>query len=409
MKYKITSKGVQNASINLPASKSISNRALIIQALSLKPSELLNISDCEDTKAIINAFESNSTTIDVGAAGTAMRFLTAYFSIIPGVKTLTGSERMKNRPIKALVDALNSLGGEIEYLEKEGYPPLKIHGHSFKANNIEIAGDISSQYISAILMISPLKFGGMTINIKPPIYSESYINLTIQIMKEFGVNVKRKDNSFIVPYMDYKPIKFLVENDWSAASYWYQIVAISQSAEIELVGLFKDSYQGDSKIVEVFESLGVFTEFIEGGVRLKKGTINLKKMFYDFSNIPDTAQTFVVTCCALNVPFLFFGLKTLRIKETDRIKALRIELIKLGYELIIREEEDIIEWDGQKVAPEKQPIIETYHDHRMAMSFAPLSLIFKDIVIEDPEVVNKSYPSFWDDLKKCGFKIERLD
>ena len=393
------------ASVQLPASKSISNRALILNALSYSPYDIQNLSDCDDTEVMVRALNSDSRAFDLKAAGTAMRFLTAFLSKIVGEWTITGTERMKNRPIKLLVDALNSLGARIEYMEKEGYPPLRIFGSALQGGEISLAGGVSSQYISALLMIAPLMEKGLTLHLEGNIISRPYINLTLQLMEQFGVKATWNGQTIKILPQEYKPIRFTVESDWSAASYWYAIMALSKNAEIELLGLFKNSLQGDAAGAKLFAQLGVGTAFTDRGVMLKYNGNVTKKLIYNFVNEPDLAQTFVVTCVLLNIPFRFTGLQSLKIKETDRIEALKTELRKLGY-LLTDSNDSILEWNGEHCEPEADPIIATYEDHRMAMAFAPAALVLpKGLKVADPEVVTKSYPAYWEDLRKAGFAL----
>ena len=390
------------ASVQLPASKSISNRALILNALSYSPYDIQNLSDCDDTEVMVKALNSDSRDFDIKAAG---RFLTAFLSKIVGEWTITGTERMKNRPIKLLVDALNSLGARIEYIEKEGYPPLRIFGSALQGGEISLAGGVSSQYISALLMIAPLMEKGLTLHLEGNIISRPYINLTLQLMEQFGVKAIWNGQTIKILPQEYKPIRFTVESDWSAASYWYSIMALSKNAEIELLGLFKNSLQGDAAGAKLFAQLGVGTTFTDRGVVLKYNGNAVKKLIYNFVNEPDLAQTFVVTCVLLNIPFRFTGLQSLKIKETDRIEALKTELRKLGY-LLTDSNDSILEWNGERCEPEADPIIATYEDHRMAMAFAPAALVLpKGLKVADPEVVTKSYPAYWEDLRKAGFAL----
>lgn len=392
-------------SVWLPASKSISNRVLILNALSYSSYDIQNLSDSDDTKVMLNALTSNECNFDIGAAGTAMRFLTAFLSKIVGEWTITGTERMKNRPIKLLVDALNSLGARIEYMGKEGFPPLRIFGSALQGGEISLSGNVSSQYISALLMIAPLMENGLTLHLEGKIISTPYIHLTIQLMKQFGADVAWNKQTINVYPQTYKPVPFLVESDWSAASYWYSIMALSKGSEIELIGLNKDSLQGDAAGAKLFTQLGVGSVYTKQGVTLKYNGNSCKKLIYDFVNEPDLAQTFVVLCVLLNIPFRFTGLQSLKIKETDRIEALKRELRKLGY-VLEDSHNSILEWSGERCEAEANPVIATYEDHRMAMAFAPVSLVRPEgIMIAHPEVVSKSYPNFWDDLKTCGFQI----
>lgn len=405
MNYVIKSPASLKATVQLPASKSICNRALILNALSYSPYDIQNLSDCDDTEVLVKALNSNDRDFDIKAAGTAMRFLTAFLSKVVGEWTITGTERMKNRPIKILVDALNALGAKVEYMEKEGYPPLRIFGSALKGGEISLPGGVSSQYISALLMIASLMEEGLTLNLEGNIISKPYIHLTLELMKQFGVEAEWKEQTIRVAPQAYSPIPFTVESDWSAASYWYQMMALSRDAEIELLGLFKNSLQGDAAGAKLFASLGVGTTFTDRGVLLKHNGNVTKKLTYNFVNEPDLAQTFVVTCVLLNIPFRFTGLQSLKIKETDRIEALKTELRKLGY-LLTDSHNSILEWNGERCEPEAHPVIATYEDHRMAMAFAPAALVRREgIEIAEPEVVTKSYPAFWTDLQKAGFCV----
>ncbi|MBQ8530330.1 MAG: 3-phosphoshikimate 1-carboxyvinyltransferase [Parabacteroides sp.] len=405
MKYRITAPALLKASVKLPASKSICNRALILNALSYSPYDIQNLSDCDDTEVMVKALNSNERDFDIKAAGTAMRFLTAFLSKVVGEWTITGTERMKNRPIKILVDALNALGAKVEYMEKEGYPPLRIFGSALQGGEISLAGGVSSQYISALLMIAPLMENGLTLHLEGNIISKPYINLTLQLMAQYAVKAEWNGSTIKVRPQEYNPIPFTVESDWSAASYWYAMMALSRNAEIELLGLFKNSLQGDSAGAKLFAQLGVGTTFTERGVLLRRNGNSVKKLNYNFVNEPDLAQTFVVACVLMNTPFRFTGLQSLKIKETDRIEALKTELRKLGY-LLTDSNDSILEWNGERCEPEEHPVIATYEDHRMAMAFAPAALVRPEgIEIADPEVVSKSYPHFWEDLKAAGYSI----
>lgn len=393
-------------SVQLPASKSICNRALILNALSYSPYEIQNLSDCDDTDVMVKALNSNDSHFDVKAAGTAMRFLTAFLSKVVGEWTITGTERMKNRPIRILVDALNAVGAKIEYLEKEGFPPLRIMGSALQGGEISLDGGVSSQYISALLMIAPLMEKGLTLHLQGKVISKPYIHLTLQLMKQYGVESEWVGSTIKVAPQSYRPLPYTVESDWSAASYWYEMMALSQQAEIELKGLFKESLQGDAAGAKLFAQLGVATDYKVGGVVLRKNGNVCQKLIYDFVNEPDLAQTFVTTCAFMDIPFRFTGLQSLKIKETDRIEALKCELRKLGY-VLTDTNGSILEWNGERCEPEAHPVITTYEDHRMAMAFAPASLVRKEgIEIAHPEVVSKSYPHFWENLESAGFVVE---
>jgi len=389
-----------NISINLPASKSISNRALILNALAYSPYDIQNLSDCDDTQVTMKALDSNDRTFDIGAAGTAMRFLTAFLSKTVGEWVITGSERMKQRPVKLLVDALNSLGARIEYIEKEGFPPLKIVGRALMGGEIRMNGGVSSQYISALMMIAPFMQNGLKIILEGNVISVPYIRMTINMMKEYGVKVNFENNVIEIEPQTYQPIKYKVESDWSAASYWYEILSIAGKGQIFLSGLNQNSYQGDSKVAELFMQLGVKTKYQPEGVLLTTTKNNVLKFEYNFVNQPDLAQTFAVTCCLKNIPFHFNGVESLKIKETNRIVALTNELHKLGY-VLNEPVEGQLAWNGERCEPAKEISIATYEDHRMAMAFAPTAIV-TPITIEHPEVVGKSYPNFWEDFSQLS-------
>lgn len=389
----------------IPSSKSISNRVQIINALSYSFEPIKNLSTCDDSKVMQEVLFSNTNVFDVGHAGTSMRFLTAYLSKILGEWTLTGSDRMKERPISVLVDALNSLGAQISYLEKEGYPPLKILGSNITGKEVELAGDTSSQYISALLLIAPTLESGLRIKLNGKIVSRSYIEMTLNIMKEFGIESEFKGNEIFVDKQAYKVMPYTVEGDWSGASYWYAFMALAPKGKLFLDGLKKNSFQGDFGLIEVFEKLGVKTNFSKRGMYIEQNNEVCKKLIFDFIEMPDLAQTFAVVSALKNIPFHFKGLETLKIKETNRITALIDELAKLGY-VLHEPKEGELAWDGEMKEVTEEIIINTYHDHRMAMAFAPIAMLRPEIKIDDPMVVNKSYPNFWEQLKEVGFHIE---
>lgn len=406
MQYLLNAPASLYATVQLPASKSISNRALILHALSGGSTRPENLSDCDDTQVMIRALDHMPDVIDIHAAGTAMRFLTAYLCVTPGTHTITGTERMQQRPIRILVDALRTLGARIDYAGNEGFPPLCINGTQLTGSEIELAGNVSSQYISALLMIGAVLPVGLKLRLTGNIISRPYINLTLQLMHDFGAQAGwTSESSIDVTPGGYRDTPFRVESDWSAASYWYQMTALATgSPEVELLGLFANSAQGDSRGAELFARLGVQTEYTPQGVKLRKQGHPVVRLDEDLVDIPDLAQTFVVTCCLLDVPFRFTGLQSLKIKETDRICALITELRKLGY-VIHAEQDSILWWDGERCPADEQPSIDTYEDHRMAMAFAPACLVRPDIRINEPQVVSKSYPRYWDDLQAAGFGI----
>lgn len=414
--YRLTAPCRLEATISLPASKSISNRALIIYALSGGKNMPSNLSDCDDTEVIINALRNMPEEIDIKAAGTAMRFMTAYLSVMEGTHILTGTERMKHRPISILVDALRKLGANIEYVGTEGYPPLRITGQSLNGGLLEIPGNVSSQYISALLMIAPMLKEGMTLHLLGDLISRPYIDLTLWMMGEFGADAEWFSNdTIVVKPQPYKSRDYFIESDWSGASYWYEMMALcaDKRSEVKLTGLMDGSKQGDSTTRYIFSLLGVKTQFeskqagIAQTVTLKQNGRCVPKLEYDFINSPDLAQTFVVTCAAKGIPFHFKGLSTLKIKETDRIEALKTEMRKLGYVLQDHNNSELI-WDGERCDPTFEQGIDTYEDHRMALAFAPYAFLHDKLIINNPQVVTKSYPHYWEDLRLAGFTIEEL-
>ena len=393
--------------IKLPSSKSISNRTLIINSLSYSPYDVQNLSDSDDTRVLQQILTSNSNIFDIGHAGTAMRFLTAFLSLIVGEWHITGSERMKQRPIRVLVNALRELGAIIEYEGEEGFPPLKITGSHLKGKILELDGSISSQYISALLMIAPTLEKGLTLRLKNKIISRSYISLTLELMRKYGIRYNWTGNEIRIEEQTYKPVPFTVESDWSGASYWYQMVALAEQGELELTDLHQDSLQGDRIITEWFRLFGIESKTKENSILIRKerdicpGYLEL-----NFSENPDIAQTMAVLCVLKQVPFLFRGLETLKIKETNRILALQNELAKFGAS-ISEPQNGELQWNGKfSLAKKNLPLISTYHDHRMALAFAPAAL-YGEIAIEDPLVVTKSYPNYYEDLKKVGFIIKQ--
>lgn len=405
--------------ITLPASKSISNRALIINALAGSNNVPENLSCCDDTDVTVAALRDMPYEIDIKACGTAMRFLTAYLSSTPcGEHIITGTERMKHRPIGLLVDAMRSLGADITYLEEEGFPPLKIVGRNLEGGHISVPGHISSQFISALLMVGPVFANGLTIHLTSEVISHPYIDLTICTMQEFGAEVEWVDAATIaIKPKPYKAVPFIIENDWSAASYWYEILALQERVadaehegmgKVVLPGLLDGSRQGDSSIRYIFSMLGIKTRFEDNAAILTPHKRMLPRLDIDFVNHPDLAQTAVVATALMNIPFRFTGLKSLRIKETDRIAALKTEIAKLGY-VLDDSQEGVLSWDGTKCETMAEPVIDTYEDHRMAMAFAPACIMFPGLKIDNPGVVSKSYPNFWNDLKKVGFQIEEIN
>ncbi len=377
---------------------------LIIRALAGSGAALNKLSDSDDTKVLQKALAENDLQKDVGHAGTAMRFLTAYLATRPGEFELTGSKRMKQRPVGPLVDALKQLGASIEYMENEGCPPLRIAGGGLKGGTIEIDAGISSQFISALMMIGPVLEGGLRITLQGEVVSATYINMTLALMNSCGAGARFEGKQIHIPGGSYSMDEFAVESDWSGASYWYQVAALLPGSEILLPNLSHESLQGDSVLAELFENLGVSSSFNEQGLLIRSSKVELPEQFeYDFTGCPDLVQTCAVTFCALGIPFRFTGTRTLRVKETDRIAALGNELKKVGFLLQDDPGGEWMAWVGSRCEPEQGPVIGTYHDHRMAMAFAPLAITLGQVAIEDPEVVSKSYPGYWKDLERAGF------
>ena len=395
--------------IKLDGSKSISNRILIISALAQAKWDIIGLSTSKDTSTLKELLlkVGDNALLDCGPAGTTFRFLTAYLCTQEGTQFLTGSERMKERPIGELVNALRYLGADIEYLAKEGYPPLKI-GHSKLDGHskLSIRADISSQYLSAILMIAPYLSNGISIELLGKIVSKPYLDMTLALMEYFGIHYAWDKNTISIEPQQYVPRKIKVEADWSAASYFYSMATLCENVDLKLEGLFENSVQGDAVLKEVYADFGIDSEFVENGIMLKRSNRKNKYFHFDFIECPDIAQTLAVTCAATGIQGRFKGIETLRIKETDRVKALKIELNKLNVEVaeISAKGEESFAVKGWANAEDQ--IINTYHDHRMAMSFAPLALL-GPIRIENPSVVEKSYPKFWSDLQEIGFKISK--
>lgn len=405
MNYIINCKNIEiRGEILLPASKSINNRLLIIRALTDKEFVISNLSESDDCKVMLNALQSKDDLIDIGHAGTSMRFLTAFYAATAQSKTITGSERMKNRPIRELVVGLNKLGADITYVEKEGYPPVKMSGKELTGDELHIDGGISSQFITALLLVAPSLAHGLIIHISGKLISSSYVLLTLQLMKSFGVDAIWEDRTITIVPQLYRGHDCTVEADWSGASYWYEIAALAEKAEIIIHGLSQNSFQGDSALAILFEKLGIRSEFLNNAVRLTKTSTIISFFEFDFINNPDLVQTFVVVLCLKNIPFRITGADTLRIKETDRIAALQTEMAKFGF-TIQEPATGVLTWDGKRNEPNNSIFIDTYKDHRMALAFAPAAMHFKNLVINDAMVVTKSYPNYWSDLISVGFEV----
>ncbi|MDB4919414.1 3-phosphoshikimate 1-carboxyvinyltransferase [Mucilaginibacter sp.] len=425
MKHNIilTKKGRSiKGTVQLTGSKSECNRALIIEALSNGKVKVENISDAADavTLAEVLSLESKVLSqksndsglktqdlrlINIGPAGTAMRFLTAYFTLQNEEVILTGSERMKQRPIGILVEALRELGAQIEYVENEGFPPIKLKGSLVQqSNKISIKGNISSQYITALLLIAARLPFGLELHIEGDLTSRPYVEMTLAMLQTAGIQHNWQGNVISVQNQEFATTSLYIEPDWSAASYWYSIAALADEAELFLPGLAQYSLQGDSIITEIMANFGITSQFKDGGVYLQKEAKEISRKIFDLKECPDLAQTIIVICAALGHDATFTGLETLKIKETDRIKALQNELAKLRVKLI--EKGQVYKLDcSEKQIPERI-FVNTYDDHRMAMAFAPLALLIPQVEIEDADVVEKSYPAFWKDLEKMGFEEE---
>jgi 3-phosphoshikimate 1-carboxyvinyltransferase len=415
--------------IHLTGSKSECNRALIIEALSNGKVKVENISDAADAVTLAgilreevrdkrlgisghhseienkSEIENPKSEINIGPAGTAMRFLTAYFTLQDEEVILTGSERMKQRPIGILVDALRELGAEIEYVENEGFPPIKLKGSLVqRSNKVSIKGNISSQYITALLLIAARLPLGLELHIEGDLTSRPYVEMTLAMLQSAGIQHTWEENVISISNQEFAETSLHIEPDWSAASYWYAIAALADEAELFLPGLTQYSLQGDNVITEIMANFGITSQFRDGGVYLQKEVKPIFRKIFDLKECPDLAQTIIVVCAALGHEATFTGLETLKIKETDRIKALQNELAKIGVKLI--EKGQVYKLDcSEKHIPERI-FVNTYDDHRMAMAFAPLALLINEVEIEDAQVVEKSYPAFWKDLKKVNFEVK---
>ena len=402
--------------LKLPSSKSLSNRLLLIQALSKDQFRINNLSEADDTLLLQNLLQEirmkssshSFVELDTANAGTVMRFLTAYLTLVPGKWILTGSDRMKQRPIGVLVEAMRSIGAEIEFLGKLGYPPLMIKGKPLKGGEISVDAGISSQFISALLLIAPGLPGGLSIWLQGQAVSFPYINMTLRLLNYFGIETIKERNKIIIPESNIRGKDYIVEADWSSASFWYEAAAMADEVDLVLEGLRKDSLQGDAILVEIFQNFGVMSEFLKNGVRLTKVKKKLDGFYFDFSDYPDIAMAVITTCAALGLRGRFEGLKSLRLKETNRLRALKTEFKKLGLNLMPDSPSDsipVIEFSNPMLKSGSDLRIETYGDHRMAMTFAPLSLKLGNIKIENPDVVSKSYPQFWKNLSSLDFEL----
>ena len=399
-----TSKSI-NADLVLPPSKSISNRALIIQALCQSKPKLLNLSQSSDTQSLIKALQANSKTIDIGDAGTSMRFLTAYLSQQKGSYILTGSDRMKERPIGHLVEALNSIGADINYLEKDGFPPLAINGKAVEGGKVDVSTSVSSQFVSALLLIAPTLKKGLSLSLKGELLSKPYIKMTLNIMRYFGIQSSWTNNTIQVEPQNYRPRDLKVESDWSALAFILQGMSIAKSAKVSISGLSKDSWQGDSYVLNLFKKFGLQHEFKDDKLYLKKFNKDLNRDYnVNLIDTPDLAQAYCCTLSAFSKSAKISGLNNLKLKESHRLKALHIELNKIGQ--ISYYTEDTMQLEASILHTPTESF-DSHNDHRMAMCIAPFALLF-NIKLKNIEVVNKSYPNYWEDLKKMGFTISPL-
>lgn len=404
-KIKLSFDKFKDSTIYLNSSKSESNRLLIIKALSEKEITIKNLSKANDSVLLKNLLESENLVVwDAQDAGTSFRFLTSFLAIKKEHVVLSGTERMKQRPVKVLVDALNKIGAEILYLENEGFPPIYVKGKINQVKNkLDIPGDISSQYISSLLLIAPLLEKGIEINIEEPFYSRPYVNMTLNLMNSFGIKSEVKGNKISIKNQEFSSGSYIVESDWSAASYWYSILSISDNINnLTLQGLKKKSNQGDSVISELMKSFGVNTQYKEDGIVLTKIKLDTEEIELDFRDCPDLAQTILVVAAYHKIKLKVSGVESLKIKETDRLLAMKNELKKIGCDFYEEGNYWILEKRSREIDEELS--FDTYKDHRMAMAFAPLASK-KSIIINDPDVVVKSYPTYWEDLKKVGFII----
>jgi len=404
-KIKLSFDKFKDSTIYLNSSKSESNRLLIIKALSKMEITIKNLSKANDSVLLKNLLESENLVVwDAQDAGTSFRFLTSFLAIKKEHVVLSGTERMKQRPVKVLVDALNKIGAEILYLENEGFPPIYVKGKINQVKNkLEIPGDISSQYISSLLLIAPLLEKGIEINIEEPFYSRPYVNMTLNLMNSFGIKSEVKGNKISIKNQEFSSGSYIVESDWSAASYWYSILSISDNINnLTLQGLKKKSNQGDSVISELMKSFGVNTQYKEDGIVLTKIKFDTEEIELDFRDCPDLAQTILVVAAYHKIRLKVSGVESLKIKETDRLLAMKNELKKIGCDFYEEDNYWLLEKRSREIDDELP--IDTYKDHRMAMAFAPLASK-KSIIINDPDVVVKSYPTYWEDLKKVGFII----
>lgn len=402
-------KKLTDAEITLPSSKSESNRSVIIRALTpgVDPRSA-GLSDCDDTRAILGGVSARpGQRVDVGPAGAAMRFLTAFYAVSPGMDVIIdGNSRMRQRPIGPLVDALRQCGARVEYVGAVGFPPLHIEGRRLAGGEAEIDATVSSQFISALMMAAPVMERGLRLRLRGRPASRPYLDMTARLMRMAGAEVTLTDRRITVAKGGYSPFDYRAEGDWSGASYWCEAAALASGA-VTLRPLYADSLQGDSRLVELMKALGVKAKRVGGdALRFSFDGNTQERMEADMGDTPDLAQTMAVTCCLLGTRFRFAGLESLVIKETDRIAALRRELHKLGY-VTENPASGVLQWEGSRISHADRPVIESYGDHRMVMAFAPAAMLFPGVRISGAECVSKSYPNFWADMESAGFIIEQ--
>ena len=396
------------ASVDLPASKSISNRLLLIKALCRDNFTIKNLSVSDDTLILKQCIKklAKAEVFDVGDAGTAFRFLTALFAITPGKRLLIGSERMSKRPVLEMVKALRALGAKIRYTETKGFPPLLITGTKFKYYDTTVKASISSQYISSLLLIGPCLNNGLVLTLEGEIASRPYIDMTLKLMESFGVKSRWENNIITIAKQDYQPHNYVVQDDWSAAAFWYQIVAFSEVASVELSGLPKDNLQGDAIVADIYDKLGVKTSYLADSILLTRKENRAMVLTNDFFLTPDLFPPVMATCAGLKIPFRFTGLQNLVIKESDRVLAMITELAKFGYYFNYDKQEGSLVYDGNKGNYDDAEVVcDSHNDHRIAMSLAPMAMIHCRVNLNDSECVSKSYPAYFDDLQKAGFKV----
>jgi len=406
MKYFIRKKDKSlKGEVKLEGSKSITNRVLIIKALCNGHFDIKNYSSSEDSITLLNLINSDEYLLNAKDGGTTFRFMLAYLSVHEGEVILTGSDRLIDRPIGPLVDALNTLGADIQYLGKRGYPPVLIRGRMLKGNRTDIESGMSSQFVSALLMIAPILKNGLIIRIKGDIVSKSYIELTLNVMKHFDIRYDWSQSVISIPRQQYTAHDYNVESDWSAASYYYEMAAFADEVDLTLTGLNRISAQGDAVIAKIMEQFGIISTYSDHGVHLsKKSNVSPRFFEYDFRNCPDIAPTLLATCAGLNIPARISGVAHLKLKESDRMAAMASELAKLGQELKKEDTRWVLSPSANGSA-KPEITFKTYNDHRMAMSLAPLAMMRDEVMIDDPGVVRKSYPRFWDDLRNIGFEV----